>query len=371
MRTKSAGAIAAIAMVTLVMTASVTFMLLRGDGFTSAVNTQIDQLAPRAITVIHTVGSGGAYGTLPTGTISRLSQLSNVEGVAPIAEGSELAQSPSGATSTVSVIETTPNYAKLTGTTMDSGSFLLASGPSVVLNSTAAVELGVTGNLPTPIQVGGLAVSVVGVTNASGSVGPQPPVAYLNIDFAPEPYQAVAVVLEAQSIGDISEISTQATAEVGRLLVVDNLGGRVRIITAGSVLVAARQITGIVGSFSDDAMFAEVILSALLVGVVTWVTALRARHTLAVQLGYGASLRSLLVGYATQTLIGTLIGDLVGSAMAIALISIFGYPFPGWMTLLADVGLASAVALVVAELASSFGIGVFITGRTSVESLLD
>ena len=33
--------------------------------------------------------------------------------------------------------------------------------------------------------------------------------------------------------------------------------------------------------------------------------------------------------------------------------------------------LASAIALIVAELASSLGVGVFITGRTSVESLLD
>ena len=358
-------------MVTLVMTASATFMLLRGDGFSAVINSQIDQLAPRAITVVRTVGNGGAYGTLPTGTISELAWLNNVDGIAPIAETSELAQSPSGATSTVSVIETTQNYAKLTDTTMESGSFLLASGPNVVLNSTAAMELGVTGNLPTPIQVGGLAVRVVGVTKVSGSVGPQPPVAYLNIDFVPERYQVVAVVLEAKSIGDISQISTQATSEVDRLLVVDNLGGSVRVITAGNVLAASRQITGIVGSFSHDAMFAEVILGALLVGVVTWVTALRARHTLAVQLGYGASLRSLLVGYATETLISTLIGDLVGSAIAIALIAIVGYPFPGWMTLLADVGLASAIALIVAELASSLGVGVFITGRTSVESLLD
>ncbi len=367
----SAATIVAIALATLVLTTTVTFMLLRGDGFTSIVDTQIDQLAPRSITLVRTVGGGSSYGALPIGTISGLSRLNNVDGVAPIAERSALAQSPSGSTSNVSVVETTPNYAKLTSTKMNSGSFLSVSGPSVVLNSTAAAQLGVNGNLPAPIEVGGLAVRVVGVTSVSGSVGPQAPVAYLNINFAPQAYQVVAAILEVKAIGDISHISVQAAAEVSRLLVVDNLGGSIRVFTAGSALVAGRQITGIVGSFTHDAMLAEVILGAMLVGVVTWVTALRARHTLAVQLGYGASPWSLIVGYATETLVGTLIGDLVGSAITIALIAIIGYPFPDWMTLLVDVGLASGIALIVAELASSFGVGVFISGRASVESLLD
>lgn len=92
---------------------------------------------------------------------------------------------------------------------------------------------------------------------------------------------------------------------------------------------------------------------------------------MAIQLGYGSSPRSLLAGYVTQTLAGALAGNLLGSAIAVVLVAMIGNPLPVWPTVLADAGLASIIALAIAELAATVGAGIFPIGRRLVESLLD
>jgi len=366
---KSVGAMVAAGIAALVMTASVAFMFLRSDGFTSVVHAQINRLAPQTLTVLRTTASGG-YSTFPPDVVAGLRQMSGVAGSAPVAESSALAEDRSGASTELSVIETTPSYATLTATTMQWGSFLATSRPSVVLDPTAAHALGVVAHRPETVWIAGLPLPLAGVTAASGS-GPAPPAAYLDIHFAPDPYQVVAVLLEATTIGRIGAVSHQASLEVERSLAVDGLSGGVRVVDAGQVLTASRQLTGIVGSFAHDAAFPGILLGGLLVGLAIWVQAHRSRRTVAIQLGYGSSPRSLLAGYVTQTLAGALAGNLLGSAIAVVLVAMLGNPLPVWPTVLADAGLASIIALAIAELAATVGAGIFLIGRRSVESLLD
>jgi hypothetical protein len=367
--TKSVGAMVATGITTLVMTASVAFMFLRGDGFTRVVHAQINQLAPRTVTVMRTTANGG-YGDLPPGVATGLGRIGDVVSSAPVAASGAVAEDRSGRSARLSVIETTPGYAALTSTTMEWGSFLTTLRPSVVLNPSAAHVLGVGKGKPQTIWIAGLPLPLVGVTAVSGT-GLQQPTAYLDIHFAPDPYRVAAVLLEARSIGAIGVVSHQASLQVTRTLAVDGLSGGVHVVDAGKLLTASEHLTGIVGSFAHDAALPGILLGGLLVGLATWVQAHRSRRSLAVQLGYGSSPRSLLVSYASHTLAGALTGNVLGSAIGVTLLVVLGNSLPTWITVLTDAALASAITLTIAELAATIGAGIFLIGRRSVESLLD